>query len=117
MAAVHRPILDSPGKLAIGRGRVGAASANERRRRGPCLLPTCRDCREWADAQPPLPKSVEGHETVTGVVRDLPGEPSPSKGGVSSAFPYINRELSSLEFQHRVLHEAGDERCLLYTSP
>ncbi len=47
---------------------------------------------------------------MTGVVRDLPGEPSPSKGGVSSAFPYINRELSSLEFQHRVLHEAGDER-------
>jgi polyphosphate kinase len=47
---------------------------------------------------------------VTGIVRGIAGKPSPSKGEVSSAFPYINRELSSLEFQHRVLHEAGDER-------
>jgi polyphosphate kinase len=40
----------------------------------------------------------------------MAGKPSPSKGEASSAFPYINRELSSLEFQHRVLHEAGDAR-------
>jgi polyphosphate kinase len=47
---------------------------------------------------------------VTGIIRGIAGKPSPGKGEVSSAFPYINRELSSLEFQHRVLHEAGDER-------
>ena len=47
---------------------------------------------------------------MTGIVRGIAGKPFPSKGEASSAFPYINRELSSLEFQHRVLHEAGDER-------
>ncbi|HEX7497792.1 MAG TPA: polyphosphate kinase 1 [Candidatus Limnocylindrales bacterium] len=47
---------------------------------------------------------------MTGLARGIAGQPAPIKGEVSSAFPYINRELSSLEFQHRVLHEAGDER-------
>jgi len=31
-------------------------------------------------------------------------------GEAGSAFPYINRERSSLEFQYRVLYEAGDRR-------
>jgi polyphosphate kinase len=35
---------------------------------------------------------------------------TPTPGDASSTFPYINRELSSLEFNHRVLFEAGDER-------
>jgi polyphosphate kinase len=47
---------------------------------------------------------------LTGLTHGIAGQPAPIKGEVSSAFPYINRELSSLEFQHRVLHEAGDER-------
>jgi len=47
---------------------------------------------------------------VTGIVRGTSDHPSPARGEGSSTFPYINRELSSLEFQHRVLHEAGDDR-------
>jgi polyphosphate kinase len=47
---------------------------------------------------------------VTGIVRSTADKPSPGRGEGSSTFPYINRELSSLEFQHRVLHEASDDR-------
>ncbi|MGA2513118.1 MAG: polyphosphate kinase 1 [Candidatus Limnocylindrales bacterium] len=36
--------------------------------------------------------------------------PAPALGEAGSAFPYINRELSSLEFNRRVLREGGDER-------
>ena len=41
--------------------------------------------------------------------RSAPG-PTPIGSEASSEFPYINRELSSLEFQRRVLHEAADSR-------
>jgi polyphosphate kinase len=47
---------------------------------------------------------------VTAIIRRPATRPTPVPGEAASAFPYINRELSSLEFQHRVLHEAGDER-------
>jgi polyphosphate kinase len=47
---------------------------------------------------------------VTAIIRRTAARPAPAKGEAVSAFPYINRELSSLEFNHRVLHEAGDER-------
>jgi polyphosphate kinase len=47
---------------------------------------------------------------VTAIIRRTTGRTSPAPGDVGSAFPYINRELSSLEFQHRVLNEARDER-------
>ena len=47
---------------------------------------------------------------MTAIIRRTAGRPSPAPGDGASAFPYINRELSSLEFQHRVLNEARDER-------
>jgi len=47
---------------------------------------------------------------VTGIVRGPADNQSSTEGEDGSAFPYINRELSSLEFQHRVLHEASDDR-------
>jgi polyphosphate kinase len=47
---------------------------------------------------------------VTAIIRRTAAKPGPATGETGSAFPYINRELSSLEFQHRVLYEAGDER-------
>ncbi len=47
---------------------------------------------------------------MTAIVRRTAARPAPIKGQASPAFPYINRELSSLEFQHRVLFEARDER-------
>jgi len=47
---------------------------------------------------------------VTAIIRKSTTRTASSPGDAGSAFPYINRELSSLEFQYRVLHEAGDER-------
>ena len=47
---------------------------------------------------------------MTAIIRRTAATPAPAVGAASSAFPYINRELSSLEFQRRVLSEAGDER-------
>jgi polyphosphate kinase len=47
---------------------------------------------------------------MTAIVRTARTRPVPVRGEPGSTFPYINRELSSLEFQHRVLHEASDER-------
>jgi polyphosphate kinase len=47
---------------------------------------------------------------LTAIIRRTSGRASPAPGDAASAFPYINRELSSLEFQHRVLNEARDER-------
>jgi len=75
-------------------------------------LLTGADCREWADAVHRLLNCEQRGERKTGD-RDHPenaATPAPAVGAASSAFPYINRELSSLEFQRRVLSEAGDER-------
>ena len=47
---------------------------------------------------------------MTAIIRKSTTRTASSPGDAGSAFPYINRELSSLEFQYRVLHEAGDER-------
>jgi polyphosphate kinase len=47
---------------------------------------------------------------VTAIVRRNPEEEGSTPQEASSEFPYINRELSSLEFNRRVLFEAGDER-------
>jgi polyphosphate kinase len=47
---------------------------------------------------------------MTAIVRRTATPPAPVPGGFDSSFPYINRELSSLEFNYRVLCEAGDER-------
>ena len=47
---------------------------------------------------------------MTGITRSTAGKATAPKVDGSSTFPYINRELSSLEFQHRVLHEASDDR-------
>ncbi len=47
---------------------------------------------------------------VTAIVRRNPEEEGSTPHEASSEFPYINRELSSLEFNRRVLFEAGDER-------
>jgi polyphosphate kinase len=47
---------------------------------------------------------------VTAIIRRTAARASPAPGDAGSSFPYINRELSSLEFQHRVLNEARDER-------
>jgi polyphosphate kinase len=48
---------------------------------------------------------------MTAIVRRIATPPAPASGGAEqSAFPYINRELSSLEFNYRVLCEAGDDR-------
>ena len=47
---------------------------------------------------------------MTAIVRRNPEEEGSTPQEASSEFPYINRELSSLEFNRRVLFEAGDER-------
>jgi polyphosphate kinase len=47
---------------------------------------------------------------VTAIIRRVAGRSAPLPGEAGSAFPYINRELSSLGFQHRVVHEASDDR-------
>ena len=47
---------------------------------------------------------------MTAIVRRNPEEEGSTPHEASSEFPYINRELSSLEFNRRVLFEAGDER-------
>jgi polyphosphate kinase len=47
---------------------------------------------------------------VTAIVRRSSTPKGPTPLEASSEFPYINRELSSLEFHRRVLWEAGDER-------
>jgi polyphosphate kinase len=47
---------------------------------------------------------------VTAIVRRTSTPAAPAAGDATSAFPYINRELSSLEFNYRVLAEAGDAR-------
>jgi polyphosphate kinase len=46
---------------------------------------------------------------MTAIVRRTAARPAPEPGA-EPAFPYINRELSSLEFNYRVLSEARDER-------
>jgi polyphosphate kinase len=55
-------------------------------------------------------ENTSGQGEVTAIYRtnSMPaGEPPPEP---SAEFPYINRELSSLEFNRRVLFEAGDDR-------
>jgi len=47
---------------------------------------------------------------VTAIVRRSPVRRGSASHEASSEFPYINRELSSLEFNRRVLYEARDER-------
>jgi len=47
---------------------------------------------------------------VTAIIRRGATRATPTPGDAASAFPYINREISSLEFNHRVLYEAGEER-------
>ena len=47
---------------------------------------------------------------MTAIVRRTATPATPTPGGVEPTFPYINRELSSLEFNYRVLCEAGDDR-------
>jgi polyphosphate kinase len=47
---------------------------------------------------------------VTAIVRRTSPQKASTPHEASSEFPYINRELSSLEFNRRVLWEAGDER-------
>ena len=46
---------------------------------------------------------------MTAIVRKSTARPAP-EAGEPAEFPYINRELSSLEFNHRVLAEASDDR-------
>jgi polyphosphate kinase len=46
---------------------------------------------------------------MTAIVRRSAARPAP-EAGAEPAFPYINRELSSLEFNYRVLSEACDDR-------
>ena len=47
---------------------------------------------------------------MTAIIRRTTARQTPIPGDASSAFPYINRELSSLEFNARVLYEASDGR-------
>jgi polyphosphate kinase len=47
---------------------------------------------------------------VTAIIRRTAARPAHARGEPGSAFPYINRELSSLEFNHRVLFEGRDAR-------
>ena len=47
---------------------------------------------------------------MTAIIRRTAARPAPPPGDGGSVFPCINRELSSLEFNHRVLYEGGDER-------
>jgi polyphosphate kinase len=47
---------------------------------------------------------------MTAIIRRTAARPAPAPGDAGSTFPYINRELSSLEFNHRVLYEGSDER-------
>ena len=47
---------------------------------------------------------------MTAIIRRAATRAAPALGEAGSSFPYINRELSSLEFNYRVLYEAGDER-------
>ncbi len=48
-------------------------------------------------------------ERVRSTLEPPTGRPSP-EGRREQPFPYLNRELSWLEFNARVLHEAGDDR-------
>jgi hypothetical protein len=75
-------------------------------------LLSCVDCREWADAlDGRRVESARGEaENVTAIIRRSATRATPAPGDAGSAFPYINREISSLEFNHRVLYEAGDDR-------
>jgi polyphosphate kinase len=47
---------------------------------------------------------------VTSIIRRAATRPAHARGEPGSAFPYINRELSSLEFNYRVLFEGRDDR-------
>ena len=47
---------------------------------------------------------------MTAIIRRSGQRKAPDQPDAGSEFPYINRELSSLEFNHRVLNEACDER-------
>ncbi len=57
-----------------------------------------------------MERGVAPRNHVTAIVRRNATGPEAAPAETPAELPYINRELSSLEFNHRVLYEAGDAR-------
>ena len=92
-------------------GERRAAVPRRRNERGgvlssPAGARTSRRPRRRGANHPRWPRSIPAHPPVPRSVRT----PASGRAARRRRYPYLNRELSWLEFNARVLHEARDER-------